>query len=98
LVHYHLHTSAKGNGPGEFTLAFGVIADGDDLLVPDVRNRRVSVFGADRGYVRSYPTPVFGYSLRGWQAVIDSVGRVLAMSSGAPRGTGSSRCAPTTDR
>jgi hypothetical protein len=79
----YLHTfGGKGSGPGELDLAFGVTADGGDLLVPEFRNARLSVFGADKGFITSHPARFFSYGMSGWRAVVDSGGRLLVPSSG----------------
>jgi hypothetical protein len=78
----HLRTvGGPGEGPGELGRPFGVLADGDRFLVADQGNARVSVFAADSGFVVSYPTDFFIYGLSGWDAVIDSAGRIQVLSA-----------------
>ncbi len=46
----------KGEGPGEFTNANGLMLDPDGRLwVPDTRNGRMSVFDPEDGFVESFP-------------------------------------------
>ena len=79
----------EGEGPGELSMAVGVIADGNRLLVPEASNARLSVFDADSGFVTSHPTRLYSYGSLGWDAVIDTAGRIQVLSSGGvPGGTG----------
>lgn len=48
-----------GNGPGEFTLPWGVAVDADDrIYVADWGNHRVQVLDADGNYLRQLPKPI----------------------------------------
>jgi hypothetical protein len=45
-----------GNGPGEFGMQLGgVFVDGDQVVVPDIMQARVSAFDTAGAFVRSYP-------------------------------------------
>lgn len=76
----------QGGGPGELNGAFGVLAAGNEFLVSEIRNARLSVFEADRGFVRSTPMRFFSYGSTGWDAVIDSTGGIGVLSSGMRSG------------
>lgn len=85
----HLRTfGGKGGGPGELDLGFGVISDGDRFLVPENGNARLSVFHADSGFITSHRTRFHGYGIFGWDAVVDSAGRIVVPSSGLIPGGG----------
>lgn len=84
----HLRTfGGKGGGPGELDWGFGVISDGDRFLIPENGNARLSVFHADSGFITSHRTRFHSYGIFGWDAVVDTAGRIVVPSSGlAPSG------------
>lgn len=48
-----------GDGPGEFTLPWGVAVDADDrIYVADWGNHRVQILDADGNYLRQFPKPI----------------------------------------
>jgi hypothetical protein len=57
----------NGDGPGEFRGAISVLANAHgELLVADMRLRRVSHFDEEQGFVRSQPLPGLPLALVGW--------------------------------
>jgi len=48
---------ARGQGPGEFELMNGAGWVGDTLWIHDGRQSRISLFGPDRTFIRTVPTP-----------------------------------------
>jgi hypothetical protein len=84
-----LHAFGEGEGPGELSGGFGVLAEGDHFLVADYGNARITAFTADSGFVTAYPARFYSYGSQGWDAVVDTAGRIHMFSSGpAPGGAG----------
>jgi hypothetical protein len=81
--------TGPGEGPGELKQPIGVITDGDRFLVPEVGNARLSVFTAETGFVGSHPGRIHLYGRDGWDAAVDSAGRIHVLSAGpVPEGSG----------
>lgn len=81
----HLRTfGGEGAGPGELAGMQGVHLDHEGMLrVAEQANARLSVFDPETGFVTSYPLRLYSYAFRGpWDAVVDSAGRTLVVSSG----------------
>jgi len=87
----HLATwGARGEGPGEFNDANGLLVGTDGRIrVNDPRNARMSVFDPDEGFVSQSELDVLSFAFV-WSAAIDSMNRVheatVAVRDGEVRG------------